>query len=105
MEPGDTLFFLRTVHAVGVVEETRRTSVLADVLSFAGARTVYRAEELQKMCAKEVLAVKFRLDQVLDAPVSRENLKMLGVMEESPQSIAQIKSEEGIQWARTLQEG
>lgn len=110
LEPGDTLFFLRTherraVHAVGVVEETRRTSVLADVLSFAGARTVYRAEELQKMCAKEVLAVKFRLDQVLDAPVSRENLKMLGVMEESPQSIAQIKSEEGIQWARTLQGG
>jgi hypothetical protein len=107
LEPGDTLFFLRTherraVHAVGVVEDTRRTSVLADVLSFAGARTVYRAEELQKMCAKEVLAVKFRLDQVLDAPVSRENLKMLGVMEESPQSIAQIKSEEGIQWARTL---
>lgn len=107
LEPGDTLFFLRTherraVHAVGVVEDTRRTSVLADVLNFAGARTVYRAEELQKMCAKEVLAIKFRLDQVLEAPVSRENLKMLGVMEESPQSIAQIKSEEGLQWARTL---
>ncbi|MGN7149294.1 hypothetical protein ACTHQ6_09920 [Arthrobacter sp. SAFR-179] len=109
LKPGDTLFFLRTherraVHAVGVVEETLRTSILAEVLNFAGARTVYRAEELQEMCAKEVLAVKFRLDQVLDAPVSRENLKMLGVMEESPQSIAQIKSEEGIRWARTLQD-
>ncbi|MFJ5862457.1 hypothetical protein ACIQCM_13640 [Pseudarthrobacter sp. NPDC092439] len=107
LEPGDTLFFLRTherraVHAVGVVEETRRTSVLAEVLSFAGARTVYRYEELQRMCAKQVLAVKFRLDQVLETPVSRENLKMLGVMEESPQSISQIRTEEGLQWARTL---
>ena len=108
LEPGDTLFFLRTherraVHAVGVVEETRRTSVLADVLSFAGARTVYRAEELQKMCAKEVLAVKSGLTKCwrrqCPAKISP------GVMEESPQSIAQIKSEEGIQWARTLQEG
>lgn len=107
---GDTLLFLRTherraVHAIGVVEDTLRTRDLADVLSFAGARTVYRAEELQRMCEKEVLAVKFRLDQVLDTPVSRENLKMLGVMEESPQSIAQIKSAEGIEWARTLQGG
>lgn len=57
------------------------------------------------MCEKEVLAVKCRLDQVLQAPVSRENLKMRGVMEESPQPIAQNKSEEGLQWARTLQDG
>lgn len=108
LEPGDTLFFLRThesraVHAVGVVEELLRTRDLANLLSFAGARTVYRAEELQKMCEREVLAVKFRLDQVLKSPVSRANLKMLGVMEESPQSIAQIRSEEGLQWARSLQ--
>lgn len=110
LEPGDTLFFLRTherraVHAVGVVEDTLRTSVLSEVLSFAGARTVYSVEELQKMCAKELLAVKFRLDQVLEKPVTREELQMLGVMDDSPQSIAQIKSEEGRQWAKTLQEG
>jgi len=110
LKPGDTLFFLRTherraVHAVGVVEETLRTNVLTDVLSFAGARTVYPVEELQRMCSKEVLAVKFRLDQVLEVPVTREDLKMLGVMGESPQSIAEIKSKEGLQWARTLREG
>lgn len=110
LQPGDTLFFLRThkgraVHAVGVVEDTLRTSDLSEVLSFAGARTVYSVEELQRMCAKELLAVKFRLDQVLEKPVTREELQMLGVMEDSPQSIAQIKSEEGRQWAKTLQGG
>lgn len=108
--PGDTLFFLRTresqaVHAVGVVEGTLRTSNLADVLSFAGARTVYSVEQLREMCKKELLAIKFRLDQVLERPVTRKDLRMLGVFEDSPQSIAQIRSEEGMKWATGLQDG
>lgn len=108
LRPGDTLFFLRTherqaIQAVGVVEDTIRTSELAEVLSFAGARTVYTADELQQMCLKELLAIRFRLDQVLDRPVSREELRMLNVFGDSPQSIAQIKSEDGIRWAKSLQ--
>lgn len=109
LRPGDTLFFLRTherqaIQAVGVVEDTLRTSELAEVLSFAGARTVYTAGELQQMCSKELLAIRFRLDQVLDRPVSREELRMLNVFGDSPQSIAQIKSEDGIRWAKSLQD-
>lgn len=109
LRPGDTLFFLRTherqaVQAVGVVEETLRTSELSEVLSFAGARTVYTAEELQEMSSKGLLAIKFRLDQVLDKAVSREELRMLNVFWDSPQSIAQIKTEDGLRWAKSLQD-
>lgn len=109
LRAGDTLFFLRTherqaVHAVGVVEDAVRTSDLAEVLSFAGARTVYSVEQLKEMCRKDLLAIKFRLDQVLEQPVTREELRMLGVFEDSPQSIAQIRSEEGMKWATSLQD-
>ncbi|BCW42789.1 hypothetical protein StoSoilB3_43240 (plasmid) [Arthrobacter sp. StoSoilB3] len=108
LQPGDTLFFLRThdrqaVHAVGVVEEVIRTNELSELLRFAGARTVYTVEELEEMCAKGVLAIKFRLDQVLDQPVNRQELRMLQVFDDSPQSIAQIKTQDGMEWARSLQ--
>ncbi|GAA2872090.1 GNAT family N-acetyltransferase [Paenarthrobacter ilicis] len=109
LRPGDTLFFLRTherqaVQAVGVVEQTLRTAELSEVLSFAGARTVYTAEELKEMSSKGLLAIKFRLDQVLDKAVGREELRMLNVFSDSPQSIAQIKTEDGLQWAKSLQD-
>lgn len=109
LAPGDTLFFLRTherqaVQAVGVVEETLRTSDLAEVLSFSGARTVYSVNQLQDMCAKELLAIKFRLDQVLEQPVGRNELRMLSVFGDSPQSIAQVRSEDGMKWAKSLQD-
>lgn len=109
LRPGDTLFFLRThegqaIHAVGVVEETIRTNELKEVLNFAGARTVYTANELQQMCSKGLLAIKFRLDQLLDRPVTRAELRMLQVFGDSPQSIAQIKSEDGMRWAKSLQD-
>lgn len=110
LEPGDTVLFLRTkdnqaIHAVGVVEDTLRTSELTDVLRFSGSRTVYAVQQIREMCAKELLAIKFRLDQVLEQPVTREELRMLGVFEDSPQSIAQIRSEEGMTWVRSLQGG
>lgn len=106
--PGDTLLFLRTherqaVQAVGIVEQTIRTDNLHRLLSFAGTRTVYTALELEELCQKEVLAIKFRLDEVLDRPASRRDLIALGVFDESPQSISQVKKEEGMRWVHTLQ--
>lgn len=108
LKPGDALFFLRTrkdvsVHAVGVVETTMRTKTLEELVSFSGSRTVYSAAQLKAMCSKEVLAVKFRLDEILNIPVSKVELQALGVMKESPQSISQVHSEEGLHWARSLQ--
>lgn len=107
LQPGDTLFFLRThdhqaVHAIGVVEEVLRTNELKELLRFSGARTVYTVDELAGMCVKGVLAIKFRLDQVLNHPVTRQELRMLQVFGNSPQSIAQIKTEDGMEWARSL---
>lgn len=109
LEPGDTLLFYRTrnnqaIHAVGVVEDTLRTRLPTEVLAFAGTRTVYSAEQIRDMCAKEVLAIKFRLDQVVKPPISREELRLLGVMTSSPQSIAQVKSKEALEWAQSLED-
>ncbi|WP_299169708.1 hypothetical protein [uncultured Arthrobacter sp.] len=109
LEPGDTLLFLRThdqqaIHAVGIVEQVIRTRDLHTLLSFAGTRTVYAARELEELCHKEVLAIKFRLDEVLERPASRRELIALGVIADSPQSISQVKKEEGIRWVRTLQD-
>lgn len=110
LAPGDALLFLRThenqaIQAVGVVEDTLRTTDLAEVLSFAGTRTVYPYNELKEMCKKELLAIKFRLDQVMERAISREELRSLGVFEESPQSIARIRSREGLEWTKSLQNG
>lgn len=107
--PGDTLLFLRThehqaIHAVGIVEQVIRTDNLQTLLSFAGTRTVYSSRELEELCRREVLAIKFRLDEVLDRPATRRDLIALGVFEESPQSISQVKKEEGIRWVHSLQD-
>lgn len=109
LEPGDTLLFLRThrdqaIHAVGVVEDTLRTRVAAEVFGFAGARTVYSADQIRDMCSKEVLAIKFRLDQVLDGPISRAELRIMGVLESSPQSITRLRSKEALEWAQSLED-
>lgn len=107
--PGDTLFFLRTherqaIQAIGIVEQILRTERLDEVLSFAGMRTVYSVKQLEALCRKEVLAIKFRLDEVLEQPISKAELIALGVFGNSPQSISQIKKEEGIEWAQSLQD-
>lgn len=109
LEPGDTLLFYRThdnhaIHAVGVVEDTLRTRIPTDVFGFAGARTVYSAEQIRAMCTKEVLAIRFRLDQVVKPPVTRRELRIMGVFDSSPQSITRLKSKEALEWAQALED-
>ncbi|MFF1384107.1 hypothetical protein ACFVWT_11150 [Arthrobacter sp. NPDC058288] len=109
LNPGDALFFLRTrseqaVHAVGVLEATLRTTEADQILGFAGTRTVFSRDEIEKMCDRPVLAIRFRLNAILERPVSVEELRELGVVKRSPQSIAELRSERGKSWARNVVE-
>ncbi len=108
LRAGDTLLFLRTherqmVNVVGVVEETLRSSDPVGVLEFTGRRTVYTPNEISAMCSyREVLAIRFRLDQVLDTPLSLNELVHQRVMTRSPQSIQQVKDQGAVQWLKTV---
>ena len=108
LRPGDTLLFLRTrqnqmVNVVGVVEETLRSSDPAEVLAFTGRRTVYTPNEIHEMCSnREVLAIRFRLDRVLDTPLTSNDLVQQGVMARSPQSIQQVRDGGALTWLTTL---
>lgn len=105
---GDTLLFLRTrvsqmVNVIGVVEATLRSSDPSAILAFTGRRTVYTPTDIARMCANgEVLAIRFRLDRVLDTPLASNELVDHGVMARSPQSIQQVRDREGLSWLRDL---
>lgn len=109
LRPGDALFFLRTrteqaVHAVGVLEATLRTADAEEILRFAGTRTVFSRRDIEEMCDRPVLAIRFRLNAILDRPRSASELRELGVIRRSPQSIAELTSERGKSWARAVVE-
>ena len=108
IQAGDFLTFLRTgdgpsqVTVTGVVEEVLRSSDPVEVIEFVGVRTVYSRDEIASRCQKRpVLAIRFRLDRVLDEEVGSSDLIAQGVIKGSPQSITQLR-EKGVQWAREL---
>lgn len=106
IQPGDALLFLHTgdgpsaVDTVGVVEATLASRDPAEIVSFVRNRTVYSIHEIQELCRKnEVLAVRFRLDRVLQPAWTAEELRSVGIMKRSPQSIAMVP-EKGVPWVR-----
>lgn len=105
---GDTLLFLRTrteqmVNVVGVVEDTLRSSDPTEVLAFTGRRTVYTPNEIDGMCRnRAVLAVRFRLDRVLDTPIAANELVQRRVMARSPQSIQQVRDGGALLWLKDV---
>lgn len=108
LQSGDTLAFLRTrenqmVNVFGVVEETLRTSDPASILAFTGRRTVYTPSEISEMCMRrEVLAIRFRMDRVLDTPITQHDLIGHRVMARSPMSIQRVTDRIGVAWLRDL---
>ncbi len=108
LRAGDTLLFVRTrqsamVNVIGVVEETLRSSDPTEVLAFTGRRTVYSPNEIDEMCAsREVLAIRFRLDRVIDTPITANELIQQRVMARSPQSIQRVRDQGGLVWLTNL---
>ena len=100
---GATILFYRSedwqaITAVGVVEESRRSDNPSDIAAFAGQRTVYSYEEIETMTRPEALAILFRQDRLLESPWPLGDLRAAGVLNAPPQSITQVRSEDGIEW-------
>ena len=101
--PGDNLFFyrsqdLRTLACTGVVEKTLVSSEPAVVARFVGVRTVYTYGEIQALTTKrKVLAIIFRHDKTLAAPIRFDDMLANQVLKGPPQSILRV-SEGGLRW-------
>ena len=100
---GATILFYRSddwqaITAVGVVEESRRSDDPSDIAAFAGQRTVYSYEEIETMTRPGALAILFRQDRLLESPWALGDLRAAGVLNAPPQSITQVRSEDGIAW-------
>lgn len=108
LAPGDTVLFLRThedqkVLVIGVVEETLRSDDPTGILTFTGQRTVYTPGEIDEMCQLGgVLAIRFRLDRVLDTPLTSNDLIAHQVMKRSPQSVQLVRDQDAITWLNEI---
>lgn len=101
---GDTLLFYRShgpglVTAVGVVEETQRSSDPEKVMAFVGGRTVYTPDDVAEMAERVggVLAILFRQDRFITPGWDLAELREHGVVTAWPQSITQVRGG-GAQW-------
>lgn len=106
VRPGDLLLFYRSrgaasIGAVGIVEDTLRSSDPTDVSHFVGIRTVYTYEEISIMCGRVqgLLAITFRQDRFLEPELELDELKLAGVLKAHPQAITRIP-EGSMVWLR-----
>lgn len=97
VDAGDILLFYRskgsaTICAVGIVEDTLRSSDPTEVSTFVGIRTVYTYDEVSTMCRRVqgVLAITFRQDRFLEPELDLDELKLAGVLKAHPQAITRI---------------
>lgn len=104
LKPGDNLFFYRSrdIHAVttlGVVESTLRSYDPQEVMTFVGRRTVYRPDEIVRMCrsVRGLLAILFRQDRFIEPPWPLAELQANGVLRAWPQTIVRVPPE-GCRW-------
>lgn len=97
---GFTLQYLRSITVLGVVEDTLVSSLPTEVARYVGKRTVYRFDEIESLCQREVLAILFRQAWILKNPITLKNLVTNGVITSAPQSIVTVP-EEGVKWLQT----
>jgi GNAT superfamily N-acetyltransferase len=102
---GDVLLFYRSetggIRAVGVVEQTLVSNAASRIAAFVGKRTVYKYEQIEALCGKEVLAILFRHALNLTAAVPLATLSEHAGLKAAPQSITQVPPQ-GLAWVRRL---
>ncbi|ACL06180.1 GCN5-related N-acetyltransferase [Desulfatibacillum aliphaticivorans] len=103
LSPGDNLLFYRSqdtsaVTAIGVVEDTLRSTNAGEIARYVGTRTVYTFEDIEKLCTKPTLAIKFRFAKGIP-PIRLNEMQKNGILKGVPQSIRRLPSE-GISWIR-----
>lgn len=95
---GATILFyrsedLRAVTVAGVVEDVRVSASADRIAQFVGRRTVYTPEDLAAMASEhgELHAMIFRQDRILERPWPLRDLRLMGALNGSPQSITEIR--------------
>lgn len=104
LQPGDNLFIYRShdlsgLTAIGVVEDTLRSTDANTIARYVGSRTVYRYQDIVDLCKKPTLSVKFRLAKGFNRPILLKELKANNVLKGAPQSISRLSSE-GVTWIK-----
>lgn len=105
IRPGAGLLFyrsgdIRSITSLSIVEDTLVSSSPIKIARYVGKRTVYRFNEIEKMCKREVLAILFRQSRILEKPIGIGELVSNNVLSTAPQSIRTI-SQEAIKWIET----
>jgi len=101
LDQGDILLFYRShdisaITAIGVVEELRRSSDPDDIARYVGTRTVYKYQDIEELCKKQTLAIKFRFVKGLSV-IPLSDLIADKIIKGSPQSILKL-SKKGVEW-------
>lgn len=103
---GSVLAFYRSqIHrgliAIGIVEETMRSSCPDTIAKFVGKRSVYPLGDIRKMCKKQVFAILFRQARGFHPEKSVNGLIAGDVFRQPPQTITSI-SKKGIQCLKAM---
>jgi len=106
VRPGSILLFYRSIdyhsiQCVGIAEGILVSSRPAEVARFVGRRTVYTFNDIQRMCARPVLAILFRHAKTLTRPLPLKELISRGLITVPPRSIVRARPE-GREWIRDL---
>jgi len=101
---GDNLFIYRSqdrqcITALGIIEDTIKSSNPNEIARYVGSRTVYRYSDIVKLCNKPTLAIKFRYVKGLEAPIRLNELIKNTVLKGAPQSVTKLDSK-GIKWIK-----
>jgi hypothetical protein len=102
IKPGDNILIYRSddisgFTALGVVEDTLRSSDPEEIARYVGTRTVYSYEEIRKFCEKETLAIRFRYAKGLEPAIRLKEIKKAQLIHGAPQSISKLK-EKTVKW-------
>lgn len=103
--PGSILLFyqshgLSKIRAVGIVDDTIRSSSSVEVARFVGKRTVYSLAEIDEMCTAETLAILFRHAKTIP-PIHLNDFISNRALNDHPQQITQVKPEAD-EWIQSL---
>lgn len=101
---GSVILFYRShidrgIIALGIVEETIRSSSSDEIARVVGKRTVYNINEINSLCKKPVLAILFRQAAIYFPQIPVEQLLEEKFFDRPPQSIMTLKGE-GLTWFR-----
>ncbi len=91
---------VRAITAVGVVEETLRSSDPTLLARWLGPRTPHSLRELSELARRRPLAIHFRQALILREPISRSDLIVNEVLKRAPSSITQVKGRRALRWLR-----